>query len=130
MNKAIEQKLVFKNTTAQELFDIYTDPVKHGELLDAEVIISAKEGATFSCFNGNVTGKNLLIIPNKMIVQSWRGNVWEKTDMDSVLTLVFSDVKGGAQIHMVHSHTPDQFTERWKEFYWQPLKEFLRDRKR
>jgi activator of HSP90 ATPase len=126
MNKAIEQTVTFDNTTADELFSIFTDSETHGEITGADVTISARQGAKFSCFNGNVTGKNLLIIPGKMIVQSWRGNVWGKNDPDSILMLVFSAVKGGAQIYLVHANTPDQFDERWNEFYWKPMKQYLK----
>ncbi len=129
MNKPIEQTIKFDNTTPETLFDIFTNPEKHGEILGADVIISAKEGAEFSCFNGNVTGKNLLVIPNKMIVQSWRGNVWKKNDVASILTLVFSAVKGGAEIYMVHNNTPGQFVEQWDAFYWKPIKRYLRSMK-
>jgi uncharacterized protein YndB with AHSA1/START domain len=126
MNKAIQQTISFENTSPRELFDIFTDPQKHGELLGAKVDISAKEGARFSCFDGNVTGKNLLIVPGRLIVQSWKGNVWEKDDLDSILVLTFSETKGGAQISMVHANTPDRFIEKWNEFYWKPMKQFLK----
>lgn len=125
MNKAIQQTISFENTTPRALFDIFIDPKKHGELLGAKVSISAKEGALFSCFDGNVTGRNLLIVPGRMIVQSWKGNVWELDDLDSILVLTFSETKGGAQIYMVHANTPDQFIEQWNEFYWKPMKQFL-----
>jgi activator of HSP90 ATPase len=128
MNKPIEQTIKFDNTTPETLFDIFTDPEKHGEILGADVIISAKEGAEFSCFNGNVTGKNLLVIPNKMIVQSWRGNVWTMNDLDSILILTFTATKKGAQVYMVHANTPDQFDELWDAFYWQPMKELIKKR--
>ena len=65
-----------------------------------------------------------------MIVQAWRGNVWGKNDLDSILTLVFSNTKNGGQIEMVHAFTPNQFTELWNEIYWQPMKEFIKQGKR
>lgn len=126
MNKAIQQTISFENTTPRELFDIFIDSKKHGELLGAKVSMSAKEGARFSCFDGNVTGRNLLIVPGRMIVQSWKGNVWEQDDLDSILMLTFSETKSGAQIYMVHANTPDQFIEKWNEFYWKPMKQFLK----
>ena len=131
MNKAIEQKILFKGTTAEELFDIFVNPQKHSTIHGgATTKISSKEGDSFSLLNGNLNGKNLLIVPNRMIVQAWRGNVWEKDDLDSILTLVFSDTRNGAQIEMVHVFTPNQFRELWNEIYWQPMKAFIRQVKR
>ena len=131
MNKANEQKILFQGATAEELFNIFVNPKKHSAIHGgATTKISNKEGDNFSLLNGNLNGKNLLIVPNKMIVQTWRGNVWEKDDLDSVLTLVFSDTKTGGQIEMVHAFTPNQFTQLWNEIYWQPMKEFIKRGKR
>lgn len=126
MNKVIEQTVQFKGTTAAELFDIFLNPKKHAQLHGgAEAKISKKEGDKFSLIDGNLNGKNLLIVPDRMIVQSWRGNVWKEDDLDSILTLTFSDTKTGAQIYLTHSCTPKQFKELWKQVYWDPIKEFL-----
>ena len=127
MSKTIEQTVNFKGTTAAELFDIYVNPTKHSAIHGgAKAKISAKEGTRFSLLNGNLNGKNLLVIPNRMIVQSWRGNVWLEDDLDSILTLTFHDTNGGAKIVMAHSFTPSQFQERWDEVYWKPMKEFIK----
>ena len=130
MNKVIEQTIRFKGARAKDLFDIFVDPKKHSIIHGgAKSKISAKEGDTFSLLDGNLNGRNLRIIPDKMIVQSWRGNVWLDGDHDSILALVFAESKDGAEINMVHAFTPKQFTELWNEVYWQPIKEFLKREK-
>ncbi len=127
MNNTILQKVEFEGTTAAELFDIYVTPEKHSAIHGgAKAKITKKEGDTFSLLDGNLTGENLKIIPNRMIVQTWRGNIWEEDDLDSVLTLVFSDTKEGAKIEVVHAYTPDQFHEKWEEVYWNPIREYLK----
>jgi activator of HSP90 ATPase len=129
MNKVIEQRVQFDATTAKELFEIFLTAKKHAAIHGgAKTKISKHEGEEFSLLNGNLTGRNLMVVPNKMIVQSWRGNVWKKDDLDSILTLVFSNIKDGAQIEMVHAFTPSQFTELWNEVYWQPIRKYLRKR--
>lgn len=129
MNPVIEQTIQFENTTPEELFHIYVDPQQHGALLGAEVVITREEGKVFSAFSGHVTGVNLLVVPGRMIVQSWRGDVWKKNDLDSILILTFTATKKGAQIYMVHANTPDQFNELWDEFYWQPMKELIKKKR-
>jgi len=127
MNKAIEQKVLFKGSTAEQLFDIFVNPKKHSEIHGgSETTISSRAGRRFSLLNGNLTGKNLLIVPNRMIVQTWRGNVWKDDDLDSILTLVFRDTTKGAQIDLVHAFTPDQFVEAWEQVYWQPIRDYLK----
>ena len=126
MNKVIEQTIFFKDASQEELFDIILDAKKHSEILGgATVKITRNEGDPFSCLNGLLKGKNLMIVPNRMIVQSWRGDVWDDDELDSVLTLVFTSVKDGSEIYIVHSNTADEFVERWDEVYWQPMKKYL-----
>ena|SRR5687768_2258293 len=111
MNKTIEQTIKFTGTTAVELFDIYVKPEKHSILHGgAETKISAVMGKSFSLLNGNLNGKNPLIVPNRIIVQSWR---WKENELDSILTLVFSGTKTGAQIHdpFLDSETIQTFVE-------------------
>jgi hypothetical protein len=105
MNKTIEQTIKFTGATAVELFDIYVKPEKHLILHGgAETKISAVMGKSFSLLNGNLNGKNPLIVPNRIIVQSWS---WKENELDSILTLVSSGTKTGAQIHdpFLHSET-------------------------
>lgn len=127
MINVIQQSVEFEKTTAEELFDILLDPRKHAEIIKSEVRISRREGDSFSAFNGMVTGKNLTIVPNRMIVQSWRGNVWKDDDFDSIVIMTFTSTKRGAKIDLIHANAPDQFVkvEKWKELYWEPMKTYL-----
>ncbi len=109
-----------------QLFDIFMDPEKHAALIGAKVTVNLEVGGDFTAFNGAVTGKNLVIVPGRMIVQSWRGNVWAETDLDSIQILTFDEIPGGGQITLVHANCPDQFIERWNELYWEPLSAYLR----
>lgn len=71
MNEAIHQNVQFKNTTATELFNIYTYPEKHAAVHNgAETKITKHEGDSFSLLNGKLTGKNLKVVPNRIIVQT------------------------------------------------------------
>ncbi len=128
MNEAIHHHVHFNGATAADLFEIYTNSQKHSAIHGgAETTITKNEGETFSLLNGNLTGKNLKIVSGRMIVQSWRGNIWEEEDPDSIVTLIFSDTEEGAKIELVHAGTPDPFPDRWEEIYWAPIREYLSD---
>lgn len=43
------------------------------------------------------------------IVQSWRASDWKKTDLDSILILMFSRAPRGARIALVHANVPDKW---------------------
>lgn len=130
MANVIQQSVEFEKTTPEELFDILTDSRKHSEIIKAKVRMSRKAGDSFSAFNGMVSGRNLIVIPNKLLVQSWRGNVWKEVDLDSIVIMTFAATKRGAKIDLVHANVPEQFVkvEKWKELYWEPLQAYLRSR--
>jgi activator of HSP90 ATPase len=67
--------------------------------------MSRKVGGKFEAFEGQLKGKNLLIVPGKRIVQLWRATHWKKADW-SILILTFSPVAGGAQVDLVHVGVP------------------------
>jgi activator of HSP90 ATPase len=130
MNDVIEHTIDFSGGSSRELFAIFMDPKKHSLILNGSMVkFSPEEGKEFSLLNGNVSGKNLKIVPNRMIVQSWRGNVWNDDDLDSILILLFSDIAGGCRVRLVHACTPTQFEELWEEIYWKPIRKYLANSK-
>jgi activator of HSP90 ATPase len=114
MNKAFQQKVQFKNATAAELFDIFLNPKKHAAIHGgAKTKISKKEGDAFSLLNGHLNGKNLMIVPDRMIVQSWRGNVWQRTLAPIIDTLALQFFKSGhdllCQTLFIFAQCPGKF---------------------
>jgi activator of HSP90 ATPase len=130
MNVTSTQTLVIKGATPSEVFGVFTDSRKHSKLIGAKVSITSKEGSPFSAFDGHVTGKNLRVVRNRLLVQSWRGSVWKEDDLDSILVIYFEKHPVGTQIQMTHTGLPPQFPERWNEFYWEPLNQLFHKRKK
>ena len=131
MAKTIQQTVTF-NASPDELFDIYLDSKKHSAAVNDKAAISRAAGRKFSVFDGYITGTNLLIVPKRLIVQSWRGSDWKGREPDSVLILAFSKAKGGGQIALVHANVPDthaaSINKGWRQYYWTPWKDYVRRR--
>jgi len=129
MAKTIQQTVKF-GASPQRLFNIYMDSKRHGEAINSRASVSRKVGGKFSAFDGALAGRNLAIVPNRMIVQSWRGSNWKKTDPDSILILTFSKAPGGARVNLVHANLPDHAYTRiqkgWTTYYWNPWRAYLR----
>ena len=128
MTEAIQQSVEF-DATPQALFDLYIDSKKHSQATGGRAKISRRVGGAFSAFDGALRGKNLLIVPGKMIVQSWRSTSWKKHDPDSILILSFSKTPSGARVDLVHAGVPEHdhqgVTKGWHRFYWEPWKAYL-----
>jgi activator of HSP90 ATPase len=129
MAKTITQRVTFKNVSVATLYGIYLDSKKHTAAIGASASITPKEGALFSSFDKYTTGRNLQLVKNRLIVQSWRAIDWNKTDIDSTFILRFEQDGKDAVVHMVHANIPDKYVKSikdgWNKFYWQPWKEYL-----
>ncbi|HTA58138.1 MAG TPA: SRPBCC domain-containing protein [Candidatus Baltobacteraceae bacterium] len=128
MTPVIQQSVRFR-TTPHTLFEMYLDSKKHSQSTGMTAHVSRKSGGRFRAFAGMLQGKNLLIVPDRQIVQRWRATHWKKEDW-SILILTFNKVAGGAQVDLVHVGVPGYdhkgVRQGWPKYYWKPWKKFLR----
>ncbi|HWB64311.1 MAG TPA: SRPBCC domain-containing protein [Chitinophagales bacterium] len=133
MAKTIYQKLVFKNTTPAQLYEMYVDSKKQTASTGMAAKISAKEGAKYTTCDGYNSGKNLVLKKNELIVQTWFAQNWEKTYPDSILILAFSAKGKDAVLEMTHANIPDKHAKgmdkAWHTYYWEPWKKYLKNLK-
>jgi activator of HSP90 ATPase len=130
MPKSISQKITFKNATAADLYDLYMNSKKHSQVTGAPTKIPNKEGAVFNAHGDYITGKNLKLVKDSLIVQSWRGSDWKKTDEDSIFMIALEQSGNDVVLHMNHFNIPDKEADGiksgWNDYYWKPWKEYLK----
>jgi activator of HSP90 ATPase len=128
MTPAIQQSVEFSVSPAT-LYEMYMDSRKHSLATGAPAKVSRSVGGTFTAFDGQLAGRNLLLVPDKMIVQSWRATQWKKSDPDSILVIQFSKTKTGTRVDLMHVNVPEHdhqgVTEGWGKYYWQPWHDYL-----
>ena len=134
MAKTITQSVTFKNAKVSTLYSMFLNPKEHEALTGGNPAkISAKEGAKFSVWGDYITGKNLQLIKDKLIVQAWLGSDWDKSEIDSTFILLFEQKGKDAVIHMTHANIPDKqakgIKDGWTEYYWAPWKAYLASKK-
>jgi activator of HSP90 ATPase len=134
MTPAIEQSVSFHAAPAK-LYELFMDSEKHTSATGMPAKISRKVGGNWFAFGKMLLGKNLVLIPNRMIVQSWRSSEWKKKDPDSILVVTFEKSSGGAtKVNLVHVGVPEYdhagVTEGWPKYYWEPWKVYLDAQKR
>jgi activator of HSP90 ATPase len=129
MPKTIQQTVRF-NVSPNRLFETYIDSKKHSAATNSKAFIDRRVGGKFSAYEGYIKGKNLFIVPNRLIIQSWRGLDWRKRDLDSTLILTFSKIRSGSRLDMVHANVPNHMYRHikkgWFEYYWQPWKSYFK----
>jgi activator of HSP90 ATPase len=128
MTRAIHQSVKLP-ASSEELYKTFLDSKKHTAMTGMPARISNKIGGKWSAFGGSIWGRNIMFIPGKMIVQSWRSTAFKKTDMDSVLVVTFTKVSGGARIDLVHVNVSESdhkgATNGWRQYYWVPWRAYL-----
>jgi len=129
----LTQKVLFKNTTPAQLYELYMDARLHALVTNHATKIIKKEGASFSAFRGSLTGKIVKLVPGKLVVQTWRANDWKKSDLDSILMLRMEKEGKDAILSMVHANIPDDqaasIKSGWNDYYWKPWKAYLAGKK-
>ena len=129
MSKTITQKIIFKNISAATLYELYLDAKKHSAVTGAVAKINQKEGSVFTFYGDYITGKNLQLIKNKLIVQSWLASDWSADDIDSTFIIELEEKENGTTLYITHANVPlrqaKSLSDGWHEYYWNPWKAFL-----
>lgn len=106
------------------------DRKKHGMVTQSTVRMVARIGGKFSVYGGGITGTNIRLEPEKLIVQSWQidDEHWPKGHQSKV-TFRFSKHKRGTRLNFTHSGIPsaayEDIKSGWHEYYWTPMKTLL-----
>lgn len=90
--------------------------------------IHREVGGTFSLFGGHVIGRNLELVPDRLIVQAWRAADWS----DGVYSIArFELVPQGPGTRIKFDHTgfpiekAEHLEDGWREHYWTTLQKYL-----
>lgn len=117
----------------ETLFEMYMDSETHSAATGAPAKMSRELGGSWSAHGGQIGGKNLMILPGRMIVQAWRAAHWRKEDI-SVLILCFSKLSDGARLDLVHVGVPEYdhegVSQGWPKYYWEPWRLYIKAQKK
>jgi activator of HSP90 ATPase len=129
MSKTILQDVLFKNTSPADLYAIYMNGEKHSVATGAPAQIADTEGSSFSAHSGYITGKNLQLIKDRLIVQTWRAQSWSSDDVDSTFIIHLEPQGNDTLLHVIHANVPDNafdaLNSGWHKMYWEPFRLYL-----
>jgi activator of HSP90 ATPase len=127
MSKAITQTVTFK-TTPHAIYEALMDEKKHAAFTGGVAKISRKAGGKFSIYGGDIEGKNLELVTDQKIVQSWRYSDWAEGHY-STATFALEPTEKGTRLTFSQTDVPDdkyeEIKQGWKDYYWGPMKEML-----
>jgi len=124
--KTIKQKHLI-NALPEEVFTALTNSFTIELWSGYPAIMEPRENTEFSIFEGDITGMNILIIPNKKLVQEW---YFGEQNEKSIVTIELTGNKQGTKVALEHTNIPDEDIENietgWKVYYWEAIKEFFK----
>jgi predicted DNA-binding transcriptional regulator len=112
MVKYFDDILDFDRGSPEELYNLYMNSEKHAAIFKQNIMIGTNVGDSVSLYNATsynsfIRGRNLSIIPNRIIIQSLRSETWNKNVNDAVVIIKFIKFKGGTRIRLVNANLPD-----------------------
>lgn len=91
--------------------------------------MNSKKNAEFSLWGGDIHGKNIEVIPEKKLVQEWMSGSWDKY---SKVTFILNGKESKTHVELIHEDVPDkeviEIEDGWKQYYMEPLKEWVEGR--
>ena len=131
MSESIKLTETFNGKPA-EVYDAWLDSKKHSDMTGGIAVCSNKVNGEFSAWDGYITGSNIELTENKVIIQYWRTSEFDDNDNDSILSIEFKKVENGTEITLIHNNIPKgqtQYKEGWEQHYFSPMRNYFNNQK-
>jgi activator of HSP90 ATPase len=121
--ESIHQELVFK-ASRKQVYEAILDEKQFSKMTGLAAQVNREAGGAFSCFEGQIKGRNVELVPNEWIVQAWRSEGW-KAGIYSIAKFVLVEQGSGTKIVFDHTGFPvgqaEHLVSGWQEHYWSAL---------
>ncbi len=128
--RTIRQKVEF-GASPHEVYEALMDQRKHSKFTGSPAKISREAGGEFTAYDDSIRGRNIELIPDKLIVQDWfcETDGWPEGHFSRVSIMLRQKPRGGCVLDFRQAGVPvaayDEISEGWKEYYWEPMKKML-----
>jgi uncharacterized protein YndB with AHSA1/START domain len=117
----------------EAVYEAWLDSKAHSAMTGGQAKMSKKVGAEISAWDGYINGKNIELVKDRRIVQSWRTSQFGDEDPDSVVTVTLAALKTGARLTLHHAKVPDGQTSYekggWQDHNFKPMKDYFAKKK-
>ena len=123
MKESIQLKVSFP-VEPSEIYRAWLDSEGHSLMTGGEAHCSSDIGASFSAWDGYISGKNLVLLENEEIQQSWRTTEFAESDEDSLLSIKLAATGTGTELTLIHTNIPEgqtQYRLGWVNHYFEPM---------
>ena len=119
----------------ERVYQLLTDSAQFAAATERSAKIAATEGGAFSIFGGYIQGRQIELVPDKHIVQTWRGIDWAP-GAHSIVRFTLTPERNGTRLLVDHDAYPEgpspmypswheHLSANWPVFYFEPLAKYL-----
>ena len=127
--EVIRQKVLIE-AGSEEVYEAYVNPKKHAEFTSSPATGTPRVGGKFTAWDGYISGKYLVLQKGKRVVHEWKTTEWPAGYPASLVELTLEEKGKKTELTMIHSRVPaeqaKEYAQGWKDYYWEPLKEYFR----
>lgn len=124
---AIHYEIEF-HRSPERLYSAILDQKQFTAFSGLPATIDPTPGGAFNMFGGQIVGRNVELVSNRLIVQAWRPTHWDN-GVYSIVRFQFNPRAAETTLLFDHTGFPvgdyDHLDWGWRNHYWEPLKKFL-----
>ena len=124
------RQTAFVPAMPSEIYDAFLNEKIHTEFTGAKATCERRVGGTFTAWDGYISGTNIKLENGRRIIQEWKTTEWPEGLPPSLIEFHFIPKNGGTDIKMIQKNIPaslaNNYKRGWKDFYWNPLKEYFK----
>lgn len=110
----------------EEVFAALTNPFQIELWSGYPADMKAEKGYVFSLWEGDITGVNLEVVTDRLLVQEW---FFGEQEEQSIVRITLKKEGARTLVSLQHSHIPaevyDEIAEGWKDYYLGSVKSML-----
>ena len=123
----VQQEVTFSAPPAS-IYEALVSSATHSQFTGAPAEIDAKVGGLWSAYGGKISGVTLELVPNALLVQTWRAANWP-AGSHSVVKFVLAPEGQGTKLTLDHDALSDEQVPHiaggWEKMYWEPLRKYV-----
>lgn len=100
----------------------------HAAMTGGGAQVSNEVGGRFEAWDGYISGQNLALEPDHVIIQSWRTIEFQESEEDSRVEIRLDNHPEGTHLTLRHTHLPahgEQYRQGWEDHYFGPMRTYF-----
>jgi len=128
--KSFKQVATF-DAAPEVIYNLLMNQKTHAAFTGSKVVMSNEVNGKFDVFDGYCHGYNIELVKGEKIIQAWHfaEDGWPD-DHYSICTFLFEKSGNKTKLYFsqtgVPAHKAESLKDGWKQFYWKPMKAYLK----